>query len=362
MTGNGDRPTPRETIRLLGQDAAEGVLLEAWNSGRMPHAWLLAGPRGVGKATLAYRMARFVLSREAGGGMFDDSPPADSLAISGEHTVSRRIAAGGQADLLCVERSVNRNTGKLRGEIAVEDVRRLSSFLALTTAGGGWRVVIVDVADEMNKSAANALLKGLEEPPSRTLFLLVSHSPGRLLPTIRSRCRTLNLPPLAEEAVHELLETLAPGLAESDARAIARLSDGGIGQALALVDGGGLDLYRDVVTLLSQGNAAEIRAVQALGGKVGRADAGDSFDMLGRLIDRWLSGMILGQARGAMPPDVVEGEGAAARSLRARASLANWLEVWEKVARLFSQAGSANLDRRQVVVNAFLALQATTRG
>jgi DNA polymerase-3 subunit delta' len=352
-------------MRLIGQENSERLFLDAWNSGRMHHAWLLAGPRGIGKATLAYRIARFVLSRDngAGGGLFGDVPPeAESLSIAEDHPVSRQVAAGGHPDLLTVERSINPNTRKLKGEIVVEDVRRLSSFLALTTAAGAWRVVVVDVADEMNRNAANALLKGLEEPPARTLFLLVSHRPGRLLPTIRSRCRTLNLPRLSENTVATLLSDFVPDLSSENALAVARLSDGSIGQALALADTGGLELYRELVRLLAQGDRLDIKAVHALGGKVGRVGAEESFEMLGRLIDRWLSGMILGQAGGAMPPDVVDGEGAAALALRSRSNLANWLEVWEKVTRLFSQAGSANLDRKQVVIGAFLTLQTAVRG
>ncbi|MDH3229228.1 MAG: DNA polymerase III subunit delta' [Alphaproteobacteria bacterium] len=365
MTGSAERPAPRQTTALLGHDAAERVFFDTWNTGRMHHAWLLAGSHGIGKATLAFRVARFVLAQgeAVGTGLFDGSPPlSDGLAIPGDHRVSRQVASGGHPDLLTVERSVNPQTGRLRGEIVVDDVRRLSSFLGLTTAAGAWRVVVVDVADEMNRNAANALLKRLEEPPPRTLFLLVSHRPGRLLPTIRSRCRMLNLSALSEDHVVALLSNLAPDLSGKDAAAVARLADGSIGRAVALADTGGLALYRELVGLLAQGSGLDIRAVHALAGRVGRAGAEESFDLLGQLIDRWLSGMILGPARGAMPPDVVAGEGVAAQALRARGKLADWLEVWEKMARLFSQAGRASLDRKQVVINAFLTLRAAARG
>jgi DNA polymerase-3 subunit delta' len=362
MTGHTDRPAPRQTTVLFGHEAAEQALRDAWDSGRMHHAWMLAGPRGIGKATLAFRTARFVLASGAGDLFADSMPSSGGLAISGDHPVSRQVASGGHPDLLTVERSVNPKTGKLRGEIVVDDVRRLSSFLALTTAAGAWRAVVVDVADEMNRNAANALLKGLEEPPPRTLFLLVSHRPGRLLPTIRSRCRLLSLPALGEDLVVTLLSQLAPGLSAEHAAGIARLSDGSIGRALTLADTGGLELYRELVGLLTRGGNLDIKAVHALAGRVGRAGAEESFDMLGQLVDRWLSGMILSRARGTMPPDVVEGEGVAAQAIRARSNLANWLEVWEKVARLFSQAGRANLDRKQVVINAFLTLQAAAGG
>ncbi len=362
MSDHPERPTPRQNTALLGHAPAEQVFLNSWKSGRLQHAWLLAGPRGIGKATLAFRIARFVLAAGEHAGLFEGAqPPADDLALPVDHPVERQVASGGHPDLLTVERSVNPKTGKLRGEIVVEDVRRLSSFLALTTAAGAWRVAIVDTADEMNRNAANALLKGLEEPPARTLFLLVSHCPGSLLPTIRSRCRVLNLTALGEERVVRLLAVHRPDLSGEEVLAVARLSDGSVGRALALADAGGAALYRDLVGLLSQAGRLDIKGVHALAGKVGRPGADESFDILGQLVDRWLSGVVLGTARGVMPAEVVNGETAAALAWRSRSNLANWLEVWEKVARLFSQAGSANLDRKQVVINVFLTLQAVVR-
>ncbi len=330
----------------------------------MPHAWLLAGPKGIGKATLAYRVARFVLVPKAGAaGFFGEAAPApNSLLVDADNPALARIAAGAHPGLLTIERSVNQKTGKLRGEIVVEDVRRLTSFLAMTAAGGDWRVVVVDVADEMNRNAANALLKGLEEPPPRTVFLLVSHSPGRLLATIRSRCRLLSLSPLPATVVMRLLTERIPDLSNDNAAALAKLSDGSIGGAMRLAEHGGLELYRELVGLLAGLDRLDIKAVHALGTRLGRAGGEDSFELLGRLIDRWLAAMVLGGARGAMAPEIVEGEEGAARLLWSSGGLANWLEVWEKVTRLFSQAGRANLDRKQVVISAFLTLAAGVRG
>jgi DNA polymerase-3 subunit delta' len=350
---------------LSGHSGAERILLESWNSGRMPHAWVIAGRKGIGKATLAYRVARFVLSRQAGqgGGLLGDPPvEAATLAVDPADRICAQVNAGGHPDMLTIECSINPNTRKPRTEIVVDDVKRISSFLSLTTSAGEWRVVIVDAADEMNRNAANALLKGLEEPPANTLFLLVSHAPGRLLPTIRSRCRMLNLSPLTEEAVVELLARQAPDLPAPDAQALARLAQGSIGEALALAEAGGLDLYREMVGLFAQLDRLDIKAVHGLGTKMGRLGAEDSFRTLARLVDRWLAGMLLGQARGAMAPEIVAGEGETAQRLWARGGLANWLEVWEKVARLFSRADRANLDRKQVVISAFLMLEAAARG
>lgn len=187
-------PGPRLTADLLGHEAAEREILETCASGRAAHAWLISGPRGIGKATLAFRFARFALAGglEGGeGGLFGALAPA-SLAMDPAHPVFRRVAAGSHGDLRVIERGLAEGTGgRRRGEIVIGDVRDLGGFMRMTPSEGGWRVVIVDGAEDMNRNAANALLKGLEEPPGRALLLLVSHNPARLLPTIRSRCRRL---------------------------------------------------------------------------------------------------------------------------------------------------------------------------
>jgi hypothetical protein len=185
---------PRETLALFGHAEAEQTLLDSYKSGRIPHAWLIGGPPGIGKATLAYRLARFVLAHP------DPKVPvvqkAASLAVDADNPVAHRIAAQAQGDLLVLERIVNETTGKLYTVIRVDDVRRTVSFFGSTAGEGGWRIAIVDAVDDLQREGANALLKVLEEPPQRTLLLLISHAPGRELPTIRSRCRRLLLRPL----------------------------------------------------------------------------------------------------------------------------------------------------------------------
>ena len=207
-------PVPRENPHLVGHELAAGALVEAWGSGRLAHAWLIAGPRGIGKATLAYRFARFVLAGGEGGGN-------DGLAMAPEHPVFQRAAAGGHSDLAVIERGLG-DRGRLRAEIVVDDVRKANAFLSLTAGEGGWRVVIVDAADEMNRNAANALLKRLEEPPSRVLFLLVSHAPSRMPATLRSRCRLLSLVAAARA-----------GAGRAAGRRDARLAGGGAPRARA---------------------------------------------------------------------------------------------------------------------------------
>src|SRR3954464_10105881 len=232
---------PRETSVLFGHREAETALLAAYRSGRIPHAWLIGGERGIGKATLAYRMARFVLAYP------DPAMPAvqkaKSLAVPMDHPTARRIAGQAHSDLLVLERVVNEKTGKLFTVTRVEDVRRTVPFFGSTAGEGGWRVAIVDPLEDLNKAGENALLKVLEEPPPRALLLLVSHAPGRVLPTIRSRCRTLILRPLAaEDMVRPMTAAMRENGSADEMLAAAGAADGSVGRALALLETDALEL------------------------------------------------------------------------------------------------------------------------
>src|SRR5258705_10032711 len=191
---------PREATALAGQREAEQALLNAYRSGRIPHAWLIGGPRGIGKATLAYRMARFVLAHR--NPTASDVQDAETVWVDPSDPVARHVAAGAHGGLLTLERTLN-DRGVMRTVITVDETRETIPFFGSTAAIEGWRVCIVDTVDELNPNAANALLKILEEPPRQSLFLLVSHAPARALPTNLSRCRKLPLRPLAtEEVIH----------------------------------------------------------------------------------------------------------------------------------------------------------------
>ncbi len=365
-----DAPPPRENLELLGQEAAERAVLDAWNSGRMPHAWLITGPRGIGKATLAYRIARFVLAGggqgqgQAEAGLFGDAlPPArpDSLAIPPDHPVVARVASGGHADLRVLEPNMpHPDHGRPTRQIVVGHVRRAVQFTNLTSAEAGWRVVLVDPADELNANAQNAILKSLEEPPPGVLFLLVCHAPGRLLPTIRSRCRRVALDPLAPDTMAHLLARYCPALPEADRSALARLTEGSIGDALALAQSGGLDLYRNVVRLLGTLDRPDIQGLHALGDSISRSgqQASDNFATLRDLIGRWLARLVIAGARAEAPAEIVPGEAQISAKFLARAPLEQWLQVWEKVTGLMARADGANLDRKQTVVSAFLTMAA----
>lgn len=354
-------PKPRKNPDLVGHEWAERRFLDAWASGRLPHAWLITGPKGIGKATLAFRIARFVLAGGGAGGLFDAMAP-ESLHLAPDHATFRRVAAGGHADLMTLERTVDPKNDKLRKVIIVGDVRRTSAFLNLTPAEGGWRVLVVDSADELNVHAANALLKTLEEPPPRALLLLVSHAPGRLPATVRSRCCRIALKPLAEQQLMPLLARYLPGSGDGERRALARLGEGSVGRALALAEEGGLELYRDVVSLLAALPSVEGAALHAFADRLARRGADEAFRTATGLIGWWLAQMIRDGARGGSwtPAVVPEEEGCAGR-LFARAGLDRWMEVWDKVCRLTAQVEALNLDRKQVVINLFTTLAGAAR-
>jgi DNA polymerase-3 subunit delta' len=366
-------PEPRANPELTGHAAAEDALLEAYHAGKLPHALIIAGPRGVGKATLAFRLARFLMAQSAepaSAGLFGAAPPPRSLALAPDHPVFRRIAAGGHADLITVERGRDpRKKERLRGEIVVEDTRGVASFLRLTPAEGGWRIVIVDSADDMNRNAANALLKILEEPPRRSLLMLVSHNPGRLLPTIRSRCRKLTLKPLPDNEVVRLIAHYRPDIASEDARALALLAEGSIGRALELQASGGLDLYRSLLKLMQALPDIDGPSLHSFADRLAKAGAEDTYRTVTELLSQFLTRMISRAARGSDGiageggwTDIVAGEGQGMGRLVTRRGLDQWVEVWEKVMRLFAQADGLNLDRKQVVLGAFFALEGVARG
>ena len=240
-------PHPREARQLFGHATAEAEFLDAFNGDRLHHAWMITGPKGIGKATLAWRLARFLLATpDDDGGMFA-APPPETLDIPADHPVLRRMAALAEPRLFLLRRPWNDKTEKLSTQITIDETRKLKGFFQMSAADGGRRVVIIDAADDMNTAAANALLKALEEPPSRCFFLLITHQPARLLPTIRSRCRSLRLATLGADDLAWALDQA--GMETEDTAALHGLSQGSAGAAIRLAEAGGPALYGELVRL-----------------------------------------------------------------------------------------------------------------
>ncbi len=331
-------------------------LLRAYASGRLPHAWLIAGLGGIGKATLAFRFARFLL---AGG-----SAQANTLAVPETAPVFRRIASGGHADLATIERQFDDEKGKQRKEIAVDDVRRIAPFLRLTPAEGGWRVVVVDGADGMNNSGQNAILKILEEPPRKSVLLLVTERPAALLPTIRSRCRVLTLAPLTDATMEVLIRRYRPDIDPATSRALSRISAGSIGSALDIVRHDGLGLLSEFLTIAG-GSPIEWQAAHVLADRLGTAAADESFRCFAHLLVDWLGRVARDIGRRATSSiaiaEINPRERALIEQLTRPGRLEQLLEVWEKVSNLFARSEGANLDRRLTVISAFEVVSTALR-
>lgn len=356
MSGEDDSgpPRARHNPDLFGHADAEETVTKAWASGRFPHAWLICGPQGIGKATLAYRMARWVLAGGDGGqgaGLFGE-PAGDGLYLSPESGTFRRIVSGGHPDFRALERPEGKTS------IPVEDVRGILGFVHQTPAESDWKAIVIDSADELNTSGANAILKALEEPPPHTLFLLVSHAPGRLLPTIRSRCRKLTLSPLSPDDMRALIRQHAPDISDSDADILIQLGEGSIGRALDYAAAGGIDLYRAVLVLLSNPARPDPKQLYGLADTLSPKHAEAAYLAFRNLFDWWIKRAIRSQATGVRPAIVVPEEERALEGWNALGGLETSMQLWEKLTGLLAQSDNpANLDKRQLIVAAFGELQ-----
>lgn len=256
---------------ILGQDRAVDQFASAWATRKLHHAWLLAGPRGVGKASFAHAAARRILADAAG--PVSNLPGIES---DDDHPMVKLVEAGSHPDMRVLERLVNEKTGNLARNISVDQVRSLAELFDLSPAMSDWRVVIIDSVDELEPAGANALLKMLEEPPPNSLFFLVSHAPGRLLPTIRSRCRRLDFQLLDDDVMTSVLETEAPGISPAERKKIVAMAFGSAGRALAFAELGLAKLEDAAVAILRQGDPTNARRSD-LASELGKRGAGDRY-------------------------------------------------------------------------------------
>ena len=256
---------------IVGHDRAVERFASAWASRKLHHAWLLAGPKGVGKASFAHAAARRVLAEAAG-------PPFDlpGIETDDEHPIVKLIEASSHPDMRWLERLVNEKTGNLARDISVDQVREAGEFLTLTPALSPWRVVVIDTVDELQAAGANALLKMLEEPPANTLFFLVSHAPGRLLPTIRSRCRRLDFQKLDDDAMTSILAEHASGLGQVERKRIIAMSFGSAGRALAFAEFGLAKLEDAALAILRHGDPTNARRAD-LANELGKKASADRY-------------------------------------------------------------------------------------
>lgn len=339
-----EAPHPRETQILHGHDDAQTRLLDAYRSNRLPQAWIIGGREGIGKATLAWHFARFVLANPD-----PDAPAvrqATTLAVAPDHPAARRVASLSHGDLMLTRREWDTKTKKHFTEIRVADIRRMIEMFRRAAGEGGWRVAILDAADELNRSSANALLKLIEEPPARSLFLMVAHRPAHLLPTIRSRSRMLILDPLQPADVVRAMRQAGDPWArasQDDLTAAAERGQGSVREAMRLLDGKGLALARRLETLLSRLPEVDWGEIHDLADILVGRDGEEDFQTTLTTVFDWLDATVRASATAAP------------------ARLAPYAEVWEKIAASARETEAYNLDRRPLILSIFADLAAAAR-
>jgi DNA polymerase-3 subunit delta' len=310
----------------------------AWATRKLHHAWLLAGPRGVGKASFAHAAARRVRADAAG-------PPVDlpGLETPEDHPMVRLVEAGSHPDMRRLERLTNEKTGNLNRNIKVDQVRELGEFMGMTAALSPWRVAVIDSVDDLETSGANALLKMLEEPPPNTIFFLVSHAPGRLLPTIRSRCRRLVVPAPELSRAAAMVEERV-GVSSHDADRLARMAKGAPGRALQLAAAGALAADDAAGEILRKLPDLDEGALLAMADTFKGAEGAARFELLFDRLGDQIHAMATGMAGERVP-----------------AGLDRWVAAWEKIMRAPGEAEAVNLDRADVFWTAIMDLRAAAR-
>ena len=353
-------PHPRETAVLYGQSTAEAEFLRAFTTGRLHHAWMLTGPKGTGKATLAWRLARFLLATpDDAGGMFAPPPPTN-LDIPPDTPVARRLRQLAEPRNFLLRRGPNDKETALSQVISVDEVRKMKSFFALSAADGGRRTAIIDSLDELNTNAANALLKLLEEPPANVTLFLVSHQPARLLPTIRSRCRELRLTPLGPQDLAAALAQAGGEVAPGDRAALAELSAGSVGEAFRLTNLDGLRLYANLIRLFATLPRMDRPQALALAEVGGARGAAETFDLLVTLIDVFLARLARHGATGHPVPEAAPTESALLARLAPSPSAARvWADLAQTLSARARRGKAVNLDPAALLMDILLKVDET---
>ena len=314
---------PREQNLFFGHQHAQNALREALDTDRLHHAWLLCGPRGVGKGTLAWCLGRFLLSEQR-------RPSSDFLKSPTDPLSAKQIASGSHPNLIELAPRWDDKKKDFKNIISVEEVREVKNFFSLQAARGGWRVCIVDAVENMTPNATNALLKLLEEPPPRSLFLLICHRPGLLLDTIRSRCRVLQMGLLAKSEISQILQAHIPDLSEQERERIAALCRGNPADALSMALNRDLELHEEIRGLLK--NFSPDKA-QEIATRLGQKQ--QAYTLFTRFISEWIAQ----QARHATPQH-----------------LTYWLRLWKEVQTIFQDVHTLNLNRKNAALYVFFLL------
>lgn len=354
---------PRAMLSCIGHGAVEKSLLERHGSGKMPHALIFSGPEGIGKATMAYRLARFLFKNPPDdldqdtlfGGAQETAPERQSMDVSPEDPVFRRVASGGHPDLLSIERVYDEAKNKRQAGLPVSQIRKVAPFLHMTASEGGWRVVIIDDADTMNRNAQNALLKILEEPPQNAILILVTHKLGALVPTIRSRAHLIRFNPLDTETMEHLLGRQGQSLSMRDMDTLTYISEGSFGKVLRYIEGGGLETFSRTQEMFARYPEWNWPDIHVLAEELARAGREQSYESFREFVLWVFQTLAMCKAREEEPQAQLLNE-EMFNSILQKASLERLLEICENLEEHFEAVGRANLDKRQSVIGAFSIL------
>lgn len=351
---------PKDANLLISHDKIEQDMLSMWNAERMPHALIFNGLKGIGKATFAYRLARFVMKEseggDAGAGLFggDDAKP-ESLSIPNDHHVFSKISSGGHPDMMVVGRPFDERKGEYKNDIPVDEIRKVAPFLRKTSSNGGWRVVIIDDANLMNRNGQNALLKILEEPPQKALLILITHGAGGLLPTIRSRCRFVPFETLNDNQVQDLLEKSAQGspVMPADKDILCAMASGSAGKAIELHQEGGLESVHIVLDALGQLHDLSESQIDALALSYGKSGDKKIIEKFSFIIDWWFRAVIDLTVKGLRTTQI----GGIDITVPRGATLQSLLKLHEDVDAHIKSSMFGNLDKRYMIFKTLRMIQ-----
>ncbi len=351
---DGER-SPLQRSELIGQERAVSHFVKSCQTGRLPQTWLLQGAKGVGKMTFACQAARAVLNVT--------SPIEIKSLTTNDSHVDKLITQRAHPDLFIAQRRYDEKQKKFKAEISIDDIRALKEFASLSASMKGWRVAIVDSLDEANIASSNALLKIAEEPPARLVLFLIAHNSGRVLDTIRSRCQKISFPALTDEEVKAILANDLPTLDEQELAAIAYLAGGSVGRAFMLAESGGLNLYHDMVTLLSQLPRVDTQELHALAGRVKTHQANiQGLETFSFLFGQWLYRLVKSQAHQNTPQPLFTEDEDAIKLFSQAAKLEHIILLWERVVKETRNQVIYNLDAKQIILDWYGASARIIRG
>lgn len=328
---------PAQSRMLLAHETAANILTQNYRNNRLHHAWLLSGPKGIGKATLAFRFAEHLLRNP------ESASAPESLEFL-DDPVHSQVAKGAHPNILVLRKPYDQKTKKFKTRITVDEIRKTASFLQSASAAESWRIVIVDPADDMNASAANALLKILEEPPARTLFFVIAHSPRGLLPTIRSRCQSLTLKPLNEIDLIDVLkhQPICSDLTEEELVKLAALAKGSVRRALQLTNSNILEIYSGFLELITA-KTQDIGQLHRLAGMLSPAAKSVEYGLFMDLIYDHIADRMRDMAKNDQVP---------------LKQVSRWSDIWDKTREANARAETWNMDKKQVILDLYKELRA----